>query len=208
MQWEAPVDISVDSDIAVVTNDVSTMARTSALKFTPVRTSHGGQYTCKATTTAGMDVITETLIVKSEKYIEIIQLPVMTYKYLVVGINFMLHVSPCTVPPPTLALSRDPDATVTLHHGDPLILTLTCTIQLDETVDSDVVVTGRLQGPRGRDSSIVSPLDEVFIWLYITSLRATPSDTYTCTATVEPGSGVMYVQRSESQDSLNITVGM
>ena len=68
VQWEAPVDIGVDSDIAVVTNEVSTLARTSALKFTPVRTSHGGQYTCKATTTAGMDVITETLVVKSEKY--------------------------------------------------------------------------------------------------------------------------------------------
>ena len=66
MQWEAPVDFSMDSNIAVVINDVSTLTRTSALQFTPVRTSHGGQYACKATTTAGMECITETLTVKSE----------------------------------------------------------------------------------------------------------------------------------------------
>ena len=118
---------------------------------------------------------------------------------------YITHVS--TVPPPTLALSSDPDATVTLHHGDPLILT--CSSQLDETVDSDVMVTLRLQGRAGGSSTIVTPSDGLNkIILYIPSLRATPSDTYTCTATVEPGSGVMYVQRSELHNSLNITVGM
>ena len=67
MQWEAPVDIGMDSNIAVVINDVYTGFRTSALQFTPVRTSHGGPYTCKATTTAGMDMATEALTVKSEE---------------------------------------------------------------------------------------------------------------------------------------------
>ena len=66
VQWKAPVDTSMDRNIAVV-NDTSTDTSTSTLQFTPVRTSHGGPYTCEATTTAGMDMATETLTVKSEK---------------------------------------------------------------------------------------------------------------------------------------------
>ena len=103
-------------------------------------------------------------------------------------------------------MSRDPDASVTLRHGDPL--TLTCTIQLDPdpAVDIDVVVTGNLQGRAGRNSTIADGVYKVI--LYIPSLRATASDTYTCSATVEPDSGVMYVQPSDlTSTSLNITVG-
>ena len=116
----------------------------------------------------------------------------------------------CTpiVPPPTLSVSRDPDASVTLRHGDPL--TLTCSIQLDPNpaVDSNVVVTGQLEGKEGSDSTaVMATAGEYKILLYIPSLRAAFSDVYTCTATVEPGSGVMYVQSSESSHSLNITVG-
>ena len=115
-----------------------------------------------------------------------------------------------TVPLPTISVSRDPDAsTVILHHGDNL--TLTCSIQLDPNpaVDSDVMVTGRLQGA-GSSSTTVTMSEGVYrIMLDIPSLRATFSDTYTCTATVEPGSGVMHVQSSESRsDSLSISVGM
>ena len=111
------------------------------------------------------------------------------------------------VPPATLTVIRDPDASVTLRHGDPL--TLTCIIQLDPVVDSDVVVTGNLQGQAGRNSTIVLTSAGVYkIILDIHSLRATSSDTYTCSATVKPDLGVMYVQRSGlNSDSLDITVG-
>ena len=106
-------------------------------------------------------------------------------------------------------MSRDPDASVTLRHGDPL--TLTCTIQLDPdpAVDNDVVVTGNLQGRAGRNSTIVKASDGVYIiTLYIPSILATASDTYTCSATVEPDSGVMYVHPSGlTSTSLDITVG-
>ena len=106
-------------------------------------------------------------------------------------------------------MSRDPDATVILRHGDNL--TLTCSIQPDPSpaVDSDVMVTGSLQGA-GKSNTTVTTSDGVYtIMLYIPSLLATPSDTYmyTCTAAVEPDSGVQYIQRSESHYSLNITVG-
>ena len=104
-------------------------------------------------------------------------------------------------------MSRDPDVSVRLRHGDNL--TLTCTIQPDPSpaVDSDVMVTGSLQGA-GKNSTTVTNSDGVYkIMLYIPSLLATPSDTYTCTAAVEPDSGVQYIQGSESHYSLNITVG-
>ena len=112
------------------------------------------------------------------------------------------------VPPPTLSVSRDPDTSVTLRHGDPL--TLTCYIKLDPNpaVDSNVVVTGKLEGQEGSNSTtMMATAGEYMILLYLPSLRAAFSDVYTCTATVEPGSGVMYVQSSESSHSLNITVG-
>ena len=116
----------------------------------------------------------------------------------------------CTpiVSPPTLSVSRDPDASVTLRHGDNL--TLTCYIKLDPNpaVDSNVVVTGKLEGQEGSNSTtVMATAGEYKILLYIPSLRAVFSDVYTCTATVEPGSGVMYAQSSESSHSLNITVG-
>ena len=104
-------------------------------------------------------------------------------------------------------MSREPDASVILRHGDNL--TLTCSIQpdLSPAVDSDVKVTGSLHGA-GRNSTTVTTSDGVYtIMLYIPSLVATPSDSYTCTATVEPDSGVQYIQRSESHYSLNIAVG-
>ena len=105
-------------------------------------------------------------------------------------------------------MSRDPDASVTLRHGDPL--TLTCTIQLDPdpAVDSDVVVTGNLQGQAGSNSApVMTSAGEYKMTLNIASLQATFLDMYTCTSSVEPRPGVMYVERSESHYSLNITVG-
>ena len=72
MQWEAPVDITMNSEIQVVTGgNHSTGTCTTELQFTPVRTSHGGQYTCKATTTTGTDMATVTLTVQSEKLINL-----------------------------------------------------------------------------------------------------------------------------------------
>ena len=113
------------------------------------------------------------------------------------------------VPPPTLSVSRDPDASVTLRHGNPLTLTYTIQLDPDPAVDNDVEVTGNLQGRAGRNSTIVMISDGVYkITLYIASLRATASDTYTCSATVGPDSGVVYVQHSDlTSASLDITVG-
>ena len=115
---------------------------------------------------------------------------------------FVTHIS--IVPPPTLALS--PDASVTLYHGDPL--TVTCMIRLDPAVvDSAVLVTGQLGGPGGNSTTMLASAGVYRLTLYIHSLRATSSGTYTCTVTVKPGSRSMYVNGSESQSSIDIAVG-
>ena len=102
-------------------------------------------------------------------------------------------------------MSHDPDANeaLCLNVGDPL--TLTCTIRLDPAlVDIDVVVTGRLAGPGGSTTSMIASAGEYRIIIDIPLLRATSFGTYVCTATVMPGPGVMHVDGSESQSSLDI----
>ena len=72
MQWEAPVEFFMNTEIQVVTGvNHSTGTHTTELQFTPVRTSYGGQYTCKANTTTGADMATVALTVQSEKLINL-----------------------------------------------------------------------------------------------------------------------------------------
>ena len=121
--------------------------------------------------------------------------------------KFIIH----SVPTPVLVMSRDPDASVTLRHGDNL--TLTCTIQLDLTVDSDVSVIGELRGAQlqVRFDNVMMLSEGVYQFTgTIPSLQATLSDTYTCNAEIEPASGAMnrYIRGSDSaQSTLDIAVG-
>ena len=77
-------------------------------------------------------------------------------------------------------------------------------------MDSDVIVTGELSGPGGSADNVDQTLARMFqIALEIASLQATSLDTYTCTAAISPGTGVMNVRASEqSYSTLDISVGM
>ena len=117
---------------------------------------------------------------------------------------------PHAVPSPTLIMTREPNARVALHHGDPL--TLTCTIQLDPAVDSDVVVTGEISGPRGttREVTPAAVSNRAYqMILAISSLRAAVSDTYSCTAMIRPGSAVQDVlaSRPGTPSTLDVSIG-
>ena len=115
-----------------------------------------------------------------------------------------------TVPTPLLTMSRDPDASVTLRHGDHL--NLTCTIELDQAVDIDVTVTGTLS-EKGILNPIFDAVKNVSSNVYqinrtIASLKAARSTVYSCNATVSPGPGVANVTSSgQTYSMLNITVG-
>ena len=114
---------------------------------------------------------------------------------------------PHAVPSPTLIMTREPNASVALHHGDPL--NLTCTIQLDPAVDSDVIVTGALSGPGGSSGTVTKETrGKYWITLRIPSLNATLSDTYTCNATIDPATGVNNVLGdTDGYSTLSIAVG-
>ena len=122
----------------------------------------------------------------------------------------MLYILHITVATPVLTLNRDPDASVTLRHGDPL--NLTCTIELDPAVDINVTVSGTLSGPGIQDPKgnveYIQSRELYQMKRTIASLEAATSTVYTCTATVRPSRGVVNVQDSEgSRALLTVTVG-
>ena len=66
VQWIGPDGGSINSDTRhLMTND-STVTYVSTLEFTPVQTSHGGLYTCQATSTSGRVMDVKTLTMQSK----------------------------------------------------------------------------------------------------------------------------------------------
>ena len=136
-----------------------------------------------------------------------------SYKYFLCFFNVIIIIVTTdlyvTVATPVLTVSRVPDNSVTLRHGDPL--NLTCTIELDPAVDIDVNMVGTLSGqgiqdPSGTVEHIRSRVYQ--IKKHIAFLEAARSAIYTCSVTVSPGSGVANVLDSEKNCGiLNITVG-
>ena len=67
MQWIGPDGVRIiNSDIQQVMTNDSTVTYISTLEFTPVQTSHGGQYTCQATSTSGTTMDAKILTVQSK----------------------------------------------------------------------------------------------------------------------------------------------
>ena len=61
VQWKGPDVASIKSTLQVMTNTYI-----STLEFNPVRTSHGGEYICQATSTAGTIMDAANIIIQSE----------------------------------------------------------------------------------------------------------------------------------------------
>ena len=109
-----------------------------------------------------------------------------------------------------MTLSRNPDDDVILRFQDSL--NLTCTIQLDSAVNSEVVVTGTLNGPQGTASDpalVMSSPPTYEIRRQVDSLQATDtSEAYTCSVTISPAESIMdFITGSVGSDVLEITVG-
>ena len=66
VQWMGPDGASIDSDTPQVMTDDSTVTYVSTLEFTPVQTSHRGQYTCRANSTSGTSMDAKILTVQSK----------------------------------------------------------------------------------------------------------------------------------------------
>ena len=118
---------------------------------------------------------------------------------------------PPPVPSPSVTLSRDPESG-TLRHGDNL--TLTCTIRLDEAIDTGIDVTVVWNGPPAGNISPDNPtptMDSDTVYestVTFSFLETSDSGGYTCTATVSPVPPSEFITESgEGTDTLSITVG-
>ena len=113
-----------------------------------------------------------------------------------------------------------PSINISGLHDDPIYtgtsLILTCTIELDETVDTPVVVTGawRRSGDLLANSSRVhiSELTESSVLVYETSLSLSPlsnlldSGHYECTSLIRPDSESVFVIMGTASDTLTINI--
>ncbi len=66
VQWLGPDGGSIISETQHVMTSDSTKTYISTLEFTPVQTSHGGQYTCQATFSTGTIMDVKILTVQSK----------------------------------------------------------------------------------------------------------------------------------------------
>ncbi len=88
------------------------------------------------------------------------------------------------VPPPSVAVTADPDRTLYANE----VVTLTCDITLDPA-DTEVTVTASWTGPGGPITAGVSDMTDAAPYqstLTLSSLTTSDSGLYTCTASVDP----------------------
>ena len=117
------------------------------------------------------------------------------------------------VPPPTVAITREP--TDTLYAGT--TLTLTCSIELREQVDSPVSVTASWTGPGGLALSNmrtnISEAVHVGGLMYESRAVISPlgnqtvdGGVYTCTAMVTVTGNGEYIREAMNNNTINITI--
>ena len=105
-------------------------------------------------------------------------------------------------------VAQAPDRTLYTEED----LTLTCTIELDETVDTGVDVTVEWTGPNGTlsgtvPSAISNTTYQSIINITSTSLEMSDTGPYTCTATASPD-GTPFVTASEpTSNTTEVAVG-
>ncbi len=130
------------------------------------------------------------------------------------GLNYTLYLISCVthppVPPPSVVVTASQDQT--LYDGESV--TLTCTITLDQAVDSVVAVTASWAGPGGGVLSYggrvtvsgVTGSGPYQSTLTLSSLVTSDTGDYTCTASVDP-STPQVVASGDDTDTHTIAVG-
>ena len=96
----------------------------------------------------------------------------------------------------------------TLYTEDDL--TLNCTIQLDEAVDTGVVVTVEWTGPNGMLFGTVPSVASSTTYqsiVNITSLEMSDSGNYTCNATTSPNGTPFVIASEPTSNTTEVIVG-
>ena len=163
------------------------------LTFSPLLTSHGGQYTCQSRVDEASSArnFTRNVTVQSE----LVYTP-CTHFYS--NINFVCILS-WLVESPSLSTSRELNGTLYVNQS----VNLTCTATLSQHVDSSVTVVVTWTGPRGFLYNITMATQRTCT----NTLQTTDSGNYTCSATARPDVSSTFVAASTNTTSvLNIVV--
>ncbi|KAL5486438.1 hypothetical protein EMCRGX_G018913 [Ephydatia muelleri] len=181
MWFKNGVNVAVGNSISFASGVVSANTTTLTLQFNPLYTSNGGQYSCIAN----------------------VSLPVISITSLYSTLVSSLAVQ---IPPPTVTITAAPSQVTTIGGN----ITLTCDIQLDPSVDSNVTVNSTWIGPNSLTSSsiLASPYQST---LMLGSLTTTGAGNYACSVLVSPDKNTFINQTTQrttilvSVHAINIT---
>ena len=184
---------------------------TQTLTFNSLLTSDGGEYTCKAMLQSPaeeggiMNCTTETVTVQSQSIV----VEISSFDAIHMGLVFCCYymgIQFSIVSISSVTVAQAPFRTFYTEDD----LTLTCTIELGEAVDTGVDVTGEWTGPNGMLSGTVPSVASSTTYqsiVNIISLEMSDSGVYTCTATASPV-GTLFVIASEAMsNTTEVTVG-
>ena len=108
------------------------------------------------------------------------------------------------VAPPSLSISRERIEDSLIVNQD---LTLTCTAQLSQYVDTSVAVEFIWTGPRGVLTTMTIQEEAYTSTVTVSRLQINDSGTYTCNAAVSPNVSFPFIVASTDATSMvNITV--
>ena len=189
---------------------------TRNLTFNPLRTSHGGQYICRASvdipaislpaissqSSLNITVQSKNMRLLAHKCLSLQHVHVWIY-----DCDFLFFLVPINV-----TIRRIPSTDV-LSAG--INLTLICTIQLNTAVDTNVVVNTSWTGPNAMFASTnrisitdvsesVTPYKTTVLF---SPLNITDSGNYTCQADIRPNPSSSFIMMNRETATHTITVG-
>ena len=208
LQWLNGTSQPVTNGMLGDLNSTNTSV-TQTLTFSSLLTSDGGEYTCEAMLQSPaeeggiVNSTTETVTVQSQSIVVEIS-SFDTLRFVVLCCYYSVPFSIVSISSVTV----DQAPVRTLYTDDDL--TLTCTIELDEAVDTGVDVTVEWIGPNrtlsGTMPSAISNTTYQSI-VNITSLEMSGAGAYTCYATASPD-GTPFVTASEAtSNTTEVAVG-
>ena len=187
------------SGTAVDTSPDRITASGDSLSFSPLATSDSGSYTCEVTVTAQEHTTVEGLSQSAAVEVTVASNECCLHLSPSVG-QQLIFLSP-TVPPPDVTVSANRTAPLYAGTG----LTLTCTVSLDSSVDTDVSVSVTWTGPKtipGERHSVMEASGSGGTYtgsLTISPLAEGQNDgQYTYSVAVSGGSSVLEATNSDS----------
>ena len=209
VQWLGPSgNVLLSGSDGIVVDDTATVSNSTfvrTLQFTPVRTSHGGLYTCQAMADSvnrrkaiNLTVQSKCMYVHARHCLcRLILLVTQCMSIVPIVHVFKLSMTFFVVPLPNVTIV--PDRAGLLYSGTSL--NLTCSVQFSSVADTDISVNISWIGPNGEmlTSTIVAE-DPPLAYNSTTTILLSSNDsgTYSCNATANPVPPMTSIVASET----------